>query len=148
MSGETLLALAERCEMASGPDRELDAAIRCAVFAPAGAFVEQSPINGAWCVYETGYGGKKRSWEARGLSQLQRLGEFTASLDAAMTLVPEGLDWGIAHFGPRGSEAQAWPRGAHDSADKVTGSSDTIPALALCAAALRARAHQETSNDG
>lgn len=65
---------------------------------------------------------------------------YTGSLDAAKALVPEKWDWGIAHFGPRGSEAQAWPHGALDSADKVVGSSDANVAAALCAAALRARA--------
>ncbi len=154
MSGETLLALAERCEKASGPDRELDAAIRCAVFAPAGAFVEQSPINGAWCVYEIGYGGKKRSWEGRGLSQLQRLGEVTASLDAAMTLVPAGWGWLVSQ-----PNAKALASGLLKERTPVMGEvqygcdqrfavAAATPALALCAAALRARAHQETSNDG
>jgi hypothetical protein len=130
-----LLALAERCEQATGPDRDLDALIRCAVFAPQGAFVRRSPINGAWCIYEISYGGKERSWEPRGLSREARVGAFTASLDAAMTLVPEGFDWLIgrtndgltihAEVGGRGDEFMRF---------------GNTPALALCAAALRARA--------
>jgi len=135
--------LALACERATGPDRELDVRIRCAIFAPAGAYVEQSQINGAWCVYEIGFSGKPRSWESRGLSQEQRLGSFTASLDAAMTLVPEGYWWTVGHvMGPQmltrdlfwatchSREAQ-WPYERPTAA---------TPALALCAANLRARA--------
>lgn len=85
--GERLISLAERVEKASGPDRELDALIRCAVFAPATAYVRQSPINGQWCIYEVGPSGKERSWEARGLTLEQRLGSFSSSLDAAMSLL-------------------------------------------------------------
>jgi hypothetical protein len=86
MAGENFLELAERCERATGPDRELDAQTRCAVFAAPGAYVRQSPINGAWCIYETGFNGKERIWEPRNLSPEQRVGSFTSSLDAAMTL--------------------------------------------------------------
>jgi hypothetical protein len=88
---DELVGLATRCEQATGPDRELDALIRCAVFAPQGAFVRRSPVNGAWCTYEIGYGGKERLWEPRGLSQEARVGAFTASLDAAMALAVEGI---------------------------------------------------------
>jgi hypothetical protein len=128
----TLLALAERVEGLDGPDRELDALIRCALFAPAGAFIRQSPINGAWCIYETGLNGKERLWEARGLSQLQRLGAFTASIDAALTLVPEGWQFEIEI---RPCQALVIGEGVHRSIAAT-------PALALTAAALRA--HAET----
>jgi hypothetical protein len=43
--------LAARCEAATGPDERLAAEIMQATFAP-GGFVEQSRINGAWCVYD------------------------------------------------------------------------------------------------
>lgn len=88
---EALLALSALVEMTTGPDPELVAQIRCAAFAPHGAFVKQSPINGAWCVYEAPRAdGRERSWEYRGLTQEQRLGDFLGSVDAALSLVPEG----------------------------------------------------------
>lgn len=55
---------------------------------------------------------------------------YTASLAAAMTLVPEGWDHGYTANG------QCW---THKEASTVHGDAAT-PALALCAAALRARA--------
>ncbi len=91
--------LADRVEALAGPDEEVDALIRCALFASAGAYVKQSPINGAWCIYEIGYNGKERSWQPHGLSQEHRLGSFTASIDAAMTLV--GDDSWVEIKGPR-----------------------------------------------
>ena len=97
-----LLALADACERASGGDRDLDAAIRVAVFGHATAHA------------------------------------YTASLDAAMSLVPEGLRVLIDSDGchcritdPRGkSDALSWAG--------VTGFAGTM-ALAVTAAALRAR---------
>ncbi len=84
----------------------------------------------------------------------QRRGEFTASLDAAMTLVPEELaDW-QAYEGPGRPKYNVTMATAHGAASvmptdgKSTGIHDeraghghaVTPALALTAAALRARA--------
>jgi len=61
---------------------------------------------------------------------------YTASLDAAMMLVPEGWSWTVDAVGRAScfapNEPKPWPR---------TGGLATTPALALCAAALRARAN-------
>jgi hypothetical protein len=149
MDDDGLRLLAERCEAASGPDRELDALIRCAVFAPSGSIVEQSPINGAWCIYN-GVSfrdpTRKLLWEALSLSHLQRRGEFTASLDAAMALLPEGAGFNLDRYWIR--EGVRWkaeiatggvpenPRQVFDCWD-----AHTAP-LAVCAAALRARSVQ------
>lgn len=143
-----LQELIERVERASGPDRELDAYIRCAVFARPGAFVRQSTINGAWCIFEIRHDGKERLWEPYGLSQLQRLGEFTASLDAAMTLVPDGCAWAVTNidggdysrfdFDKPTAVVQCRPGAV--MADHV---SAATPALALSAASLKARLNTE-----
>lgn len=61
---------------------------------------------------------------------------YTASLDAAMTLVPEGCSWTIQRN--RNALATFASCGPNTDAYAAT------PALALCAAALRA---QEASND-
>jgi hypothetical protein len=144
---QELLKLAERVEALTRPDRETDALIRCALFAADGAYVEQSKINGAWCVLEVGYNGKVRSWEPKGLSQEQRIGSFTASLDAALSLVPKGWAFTVARWWCDGDDK---PLFYADCADLVKIQADEdgeimegralTPALALTAAALRAMA--------
>jgi hypothetical protein len=92
----TLLTLAERCEQTAGSDAGLDLAIWTTLLDTPG-FQPPSP------------------WRT----------DYTASLDAAVTLVPEGCGWMVmnnaAKVGPLPSRA-------------------STPALALCSAALRARA--------
>lgn len=68
---------------------------------------------------------------------------YTASLDAAASLVPEGwecaLYWGVKNFAP---EAQLERQDRHEIfSDPLTGTAAT-PALALTAAALRAMAEE------
>ena len=122
MVKDTLLALAERCEEATGPDRELDRDICCAVQDCAGRPVP-ALLPGA----------------------------FTASLDAAMTLVD-------LEVGADGNGHAAFPYLFRKSRDygrtlrwgcwimqtpnRVMAEAAT-PALALCAAALRALATTE-----
>jgi hypothetical protein len=108
--GKSLLKLVERCEQATGPNTELSFAIYAAI------------------------SGKDYSHIKR--SQRYLYGEpYTASLDAAMTLVPEG--WTINGFvqkvGGRTYISLIGKRGK----EPAYGATD---ALALCAAALRARA--------
>jgi len=70
-----------------------------------------------------------------------RLLEIGASLDAAMSLVPEGWAWSLSHlppFGPAG-KSDAVLNNTVFAENAVIGTAAT-PALALCAAALRARA--------
>jgi hypothetical protein len=113
-----IVELAERCEAASGPDRELDRDIELAF------------------LYE----------DAKHLQF--GLPQYTGSMDWAMTLVPEGWRWMAGHreypharayvengqlafigSGTRRNPARQW--------FEVTAAT---PALALCAAALRTRA--------
>lgn len=58
---------------------------------------------------------------------------YTASIDAALTLVPEGWEW--CAYGAGGADVW-WPEGLH--AQKMTYAAS--PAVALCIAAIRARA--------
>jgi len=116
----TLLALADRCEQAAGPDRELDAEIAWMLTAQdrkrLGAPDLRREIwhaglpTPAWVLFEN-------------VSSFHPA--YTASLDAAVTLVPEG--WGWMMMGNAAKVGRLPSRGA------------TAP-LALCAAALRARA--------
>lgn len=105
-----LEALAVRCEAAEAADRNLDAMIHFAI------------TNGVGC------------------GMAQDAPAYSASIDAALQLVPEGWARG---FTDRRTvpgmkvNAQCWT-----SADRSTVHGDAAtPALALCAAALRARAN-------
>jgi hypothetical protein len=113
----TLLALAERCEQAAGPDKELDFTIDDFML--------------------------KHGAETDRIRNPRYVLPYTASLDAAVTLVPEGWDFCISKgWGEECAVCLA-------SANKVTEiiSTSTIPALALCAAALRAKAMTQPSSD-
>lgn len=115
---EELLRLAERCEAATGPDREIDGAID--------RLFNKRPKHGDYDPGERAVWRVKDGWSgllvrgdgfARGSFCAA---EYTASLDAAMTLVPEGWEYVLM-------ERTVW-------------SSGNSLALALTAAALRALA--------
>jgi hypothetical protein len=122
---QDLLRLADEVAAATGPDRELDEAILIAI------------------------GGKKKSadWWL-GFAYIGRvIPAYTASLDAAMMLLrPE---WGYeqrrpSDLGTHGCSVEIWwvpafPQKVHAIA--------ATPALALCAAALKARAHSTKESD-
>lgn len=126
-----LLDLAARCEAAEGPDRELDLSIALAC----GVAFKQRPK------YRRGhYIGSKpvqTGWKPDPL-------RYTASLDAAMTLVPEGCSVSIEAIvcgdESRCIQADVWSGARPELAMAEVWST---PALALCAAALRARASGE-----
>lgn len=107
--------LIERLQTATGPDRELDAEIGTLV----------------------GFVPKEKKHYRRGRYPLQLLRveklwpAYTASIDAAITLVPEHCSFAV-RFNVR-SEAMVYGQGAGENADAPT------PALALCIAALKAR---------
>jgi len=128
---QDLLRLADEVAAATGPDTVLDAAIW--VHLP-----EQAAH--AWK-----HGGDKFK-HARQIAGCAFVPLYTASIDAAMTLVPAHdvgwrMDWSGRRaivrigFGGFPETIEAWA---------------ATPALALCAAALRARAHstKDTSNVG
>jgi hypothetical protein len=114
-NNEELIALAERVEAASGPDRELDAAINTAL-----------RLGSDW---------------SRGTPEASRVWalHFTASLDAAMTLVPEPQSFTISHCGNTCARVQIIG-GDPCSNDPEFDGDAASPALALAAASLRALA--------
>jgi len=124
-----LRALAERCERAQGPDRELDAEIAEARGAvPAGAFrMYGFPEKAVWGLdaYNT--------WKAPA---------YTASLDDALTLVPEGWHVGL-WVDPDGTARVRMGNGERVIYAGSPQANCATPALALCAASLRARAGNE-----
>lgn len=124
----TLLAFAERCEQAAGPDRELDAEISVAVGR------HETHVERRCCGTT-----KLLPWRGDGTGSYNiDCRPYTASLDAAVTLVPDG--WGYelrqGYSGYRKPVCRTW-NGLGIWND---GPAASTPALALCAAALRARA--------
>lgn len=139
-----LLDLAARCEAAEGPDRELDIAIWRSVLANEQqlALVEQG---------RTLHGDSEADFRADYMMDGKR---FTASLDAALTLVPEGAGVRLDRYWIANVDGPVWscsisqggvpenPRKVFETWDHLT------PALALCAAALTARQSQEPPHEG
>ena len=127
----TLLALAERCEQAAGPDRELDAEIAWMLTAQDRKRLGPPDLRReiwhaglptpAWVLFEN-------------VSSFHPA--YTASLDAAVTLVPEGWTWGRFHSGT----VECMTLNGPDNSILVERGEGISTALALCAAALRARA--------
>lgn len=113
---QALLDLAARCEAAEGPDRELDAEIAFAT---------------GWATHAL----HKQEW-LRPDGVVCGLPEYTASLDAATSLVPEGWCWQLRHDDR--PCAQFWQDGDEYCLTALA----ATPALAQCAAALKARAAQ------
>ena len=110
--------LAKHCEEATGPDRSIDGLIAHAI----GCTMPDDPAG----------------WPPR----------YTASIDAALTLVPDGWYWRCG----KTTSFQAWavvnrthPDHCEPNKDEFFANRDHwkpiwTPVLALCAAALRARA--------
>jgi hypothetical protein len=110
-----LLELADRVEAATGPDRELDIATQRIVRDKPGLI----------------YG-------------LHACPPYTASLDAAATLVPEGWDWSASGYGDDGASAEVWLHGWQDDTKINSFLASTAP-LCLVAASLRAIASMGSS---
>lgn len=123
-----LLSLAARVEALSGPDLIVDELILLAT----GWTLERAK----------GLGERATLVDPDGKRTAHRQGDGwfnpTASLDAAMMLVPEGLSWLIGSGDDLGPP-HAW---VGDQSDQPKGIGAATPALALCAAALRAKAGQ------
>ena len=113
--------LIERLEAASGPDRELDEAIADALF-PAEPFVQLADAPPG-----TGF----RAWRQDG--HVQSALRYTASIDAALTLVPEGWAKNVIDCDNGDALVELWTDTLSSAAR-----AKTWP-IALCLAALKAR---------
>lgn len=138
LTRDALLALAERCEKASGPDDVLDADI----------FQAMRPelASDPWkrVTYPNGKHPFFVDDSDPGMMGIASPPRFTASLDAALTLVPKGHKWTLHSADDRDTPCAycvpdmgrlPWPVWVNDV-------HAATPALALCAAALRARAEE------
>jgi hypothetical protein len=141
-----LLALADRVEKLTKPDRATDGAVWAAVQGVELLIFENPPSSGEVLSYRG----------ALKYPDMAGVGRFTASLDAAMTLVPEGSRCGFEQAGINdqiqkdmawcwpfeSSWEPDWQRGddsykGHDKGVQCVGAT---PAIALTTACLRARA--------
>jgi hypothetical protein len=128
-----MLELAERCEAATVPDRELGFKI---LLACGWRRTNVGHFHGP--LYYWSDGGGKRSYSE------DRLPCPTALLDAAMTLVPEGMDWRVDTMTGLPGAIVCAPNAWLSTKTAPMLQHGATPALALCAAALRARAALET----
>jgi len=136
----TILELAERLERADGPDRGLDVEIAVAV-------------DWRWDGWEEGESTARGQADARGIDWLAEratsgmnsmwrgIPAYTTSLDAAMTLAPEGWSYiDFLRYADGTIECTLEAAGLKTPGATGAGRSQ---AIALCAAALRARHHIE-----
>jgi len=161
----SLESLAAQVEAADGPSRELDARIWCALNGKRYLGHNQA-YNSTETQVEFTEPPKRRRMVS-GPYGLTHAVQYTASIDAAMTLVPAGMTWsldeGPLHWILAGKAKPAGRAQIHrvgDYINSVTGDLAEVsehgfganPALAICAAALRARARSlvgegEADND-
>lgn len=125
--------LADRVEKLEGPCRETDAEIALAI----GRFYLAEPrYEGAGRMY--GYvdqdGSRVEPGNGSGASLIPR---YTASIDAAMTLVPEGMEASV-HW-RKGDSYVGRAMVAVPFSTEAVGRICATPAIALTACALRAR---------
>jgi hypothetical protein len=131
-----MLDLIERLEKATGPDRDLDLAIFIAitgkVWVPSHNLASENVLED---LSEDVLIRMEREGEFR---EVERLLRYTASLNAALTLAPEGL---VANFGNDVGPcwAAVWRDTAGYDGYPHQAQAPSMP-LALCIAALRARA--------
>lgn len=127
----TIAELIERLEKATGPDRELDDLIAGVVLNPGGEVRLEGMPSGEPGIKTYFYPDGTRGTSLR----------YSSSIDSALTLVPEGWGWLVRDFKGDGEE------GAYADVPHLTIESNMdgqafhkIPAIALCIAALKARA--------
>jgi hypothetical protein len=147
---QKLIELAVLCEKAEGPDREYDLAIKLAS-EPNGDIARivkerrgfDRKLGMAWDLYASAVCFEKHN--ERGdcfFNGSYPLPAFSASLDAALTLVPEGKEWNLHRVHDDYNRGKVYFYACIDEAQVHYGAT---PALALCVAALRARAEIEES---
>ena len=146
---QTLLDLAARVEGLAQSERDIDAEIACIIGKPLGNIDHW--LHGDDIGYKpTAYGYYVPILPDGSIGTAFASKEYTASLDAAMTLVPEGGRWfkcGTNHPQTRAAETRFVVTGPQDGDGRfhalgecVTDETVSGDCRALTAAALRARA--------
>jgi len=139
----SLIQLADRCEAAIGPDRELDAEIVAALrmFPKNVGFVWKADlkancpqVGAVECCTRLGTGGP---WF--------KAKPVTASIEAALSLLVPATLWAIGSMEDGPFARLCWPQPDGGYGGGYIETAAATPALALCAAALRARAAEGMS---
>ena len=129
MTEAELITLAARVEAATGPDRELDADISAAIGTPVRSRRTAGGKNKGREWFVDSHGGVE-TWSHHPV-------DYTASIDAALSLLPEGRGWSIHYPSVPDSDnlpsARVW-----GTLHRTTAACAATPALALTAAILRA----------
>lgn len=131
------MTLSDRLAALDGPDRVTDVEIQLALYGdkPFGVVGNWPHIRaGTLSGYLNAYRSVINSDDAIDEDSVLR---FTASMDAAMTLVPEDNLWRLGHNGA-GRDVAMFMAEVFTGDDYIKTFAET-PALALCAAALKAR---------
>lgn len=115
--------LAARCEAAEGPDRDLDEQIALAV----GWTFHRDPLFDFWR-------------EPNRADEHEEPPAFTASVDCALTLIPDGMWWLIGKGRTRPDEPLYGVQILDGERVVAEAETEASAALAICAASLRARA--------
>jgi hypothetical protein len=125
-----LLELAMRCERSPGPDKDLDLDIVNAVTSKPG-WIWHDDMH--WTITRNDYGSGAVG------NPICSIDAYTASIDHAVTLIPDG--WFFSGLDQQSPAVRVWTEGniAYHSPG-LDGICAATPALALCAAALRAQA--------
>ncbi len=131
---QDLNELADRCEAATGPDRELDAMIAVATDFRA----EGSNPPSARDLHRA-YGGSNEYADIG--KHWPRLPAYTVSIDAAMTLVPDAVEIIEISRSKRGGLWTAYLNVSPTADVAADAGYAATPALAICTAALCAKAH-------
>lgn len=121
-----LRELVERLEAAEGPSRELDAEIARALGWKDVGIGPHAPQTVKWV-------------RPDGSETFNRLPAYTASIDAALTLVPEGWEWTVGNTYAEGRTFARVENFALKGEPNFNVDGQRPPALALTIAALKAR---------
>ena len=151
MTRPSLHSLLERVRSAEKGSDLLDAQIRCCLWAPYDAVIEQSRINGKFCIYVPTASGGVKWWERpRSVPQDLWLGSYSTSLDAAVSLIEKelpGWAWEVGMNHGDGSQATLLRDG--DGPDDYAVIEERLPAppaISLLAALLSAKLSMEEDN--
>lgn len=135
-------ALIEKLEKATGPDRELDAAIAVAIFVTKSTeddliYAKERARDGSDATHPGHYFIKSRSG-----ASARTASAYTASIDAALTSLEAGLEYeistlyGLAHVSVGLNLSEGGP-------ESVTRKDGNVP-LAICQASIARRARNAT----
>lgn len=131
----TLSDLIERLEKATGPDREMDEDIVRALYPD--CIIQ---------IYVVGDEDKTVFHAEPLVPNKSYVPLYTSSIDAALTLVPEGYGWSLyGGFSPNRPCACLSDTGRSDDLVDAFGAT---PAIAICIASLKARAAIKEESDG